>query len=222
MLCKIEGPARRTAGQTTIRLSLAGPLKSEYSVERWISAPDPPNEPDRTGQGSTEHESVLSRKRDLPTKYPDSPACSCNICLRYCTRPGWWTVDEASRALEAGYGQRMMLEMSPDRAFGVLAPAYKGCETEFSTRPPSDPACTFLVDTRCQLHDTGYQPLECRVCHHDRPGMGPRCHADIEKEWNTSAGRALVVEWSNRTDFWRRMTGARQKGLATAPEAGKK
>ncbi len=78
---------------------------------------------------------------------------------------------------------------------------------QFGVRPAGDPGCTFLVNDLCELHDTGFQPLECRVCHHDRPGVGPRCHADIEKTWNTSAGRALVVEWSNQTNFWQRIEG---------------
>ena len=147
----------------------------------------------------------MRRKRDLNTKYPDSPACSCGVCLSYCKRPGWWTVAEAAKALEAGYARRMMLEMSPDRAFGVLAPAYKGCEMSFALRPANDPGCTFLVSGLCEIHSTAFLPLECRACHHDRPGIGPRCHADIEKVWNTSAGRALVVRWSNQTDFWARM-----------------
>ncbi len=43
-------------------------------------------------------------------------------------RPGWWTVQEANEALHAGLGKRMMLEMSPDLSFGVLSPAFKGCE----------------------------------------------------------------------------------------------
>ncbi len=147
----------------------------------------------------------MSRKKDLQSKYDESPACSCAVCRSYCRRPGWWTVDEASRALQAGYASRMMLEMSPDRAFGVLAPAYKGCEMQFGVRPAGDPGCTFLVNDLCELHDTGFQPLECRVSHHDRPGVGPRCHSDIERAWNTSAGRALVVKWSNRTSFWQRI-----------------
>jgi hypothetical protein len=164
----------------------------------------------------------MSRKKDLLAKYPDSPACSCDVCIIYCKRPGWWTVAEASNALEAGYGDRMMLEMSPDRAFGVLAPAYKGSERHFGVRPASDPRCTFLVSERCELHGTGYQPLECRVCHHSRPGLGPRCHADIEREWNTAAGRALVVKWSNRTDFWKGMGRTPEGDSARAPRAADK
>jgi hypothetical protein len=37
--------------------------------------------------------------------------------------------------------------------------------------------------------------LECRFCHHDRRGLGPKCHADLERDWKTPAGRALVDRW---------------------------
>jgi hypothetical protein len=37
---------------------------------------------------------------------------------------------------------------------------------------------------------------------HDRPGQGPPCHADVEKDWHTPAGIALVVKWSKQTCFW--------------------
>ena len=107
--------------------------------------------------------------------------------------------------MEAGHAARMMLEMSPDRSFGVLSPAFRGCEMQFAAGEYADRGCTFLKDGRCELHDSGLMPLECRFCHHDRPGLGPRCHADIGKAWNTAAGRALVVRWSDLTDFWSRM-----------------
>ena len=104
----------------------------------------------------------------------------------------------------------MMLEMSPDRTFGVLAPAFKGCEVEFALDQHAHRGCTFLDDNRCELHGTGFQPLECRFCHHDRPGQGPQCHTDIEKEWTTPQGRALVVRWSKMTGFWERMVEQRK------------
>lgn len=99
----------------------------------------------------------------------------------------------------------MMLEMSPERAFGVLAPAFKGCEVAFATDVYADRGCTFLHEDRCELHGTQFEPLECRFCHHARAGMGSCCHADIEKAWNAPAGRALVVRWSNQTGFWQRL-----------------
>ena len=144
----------------------------------------------------------MSRKKSLSEKYPPSEPCSCKVCVSYCRRPGWWTVEEADRALQAGYANRMMLEMSPDRSFGVLSPAFRGCEVQFASNLYADRGCTFLVNNLCELHATGLMPLECRFCHHDRVGLGPRCHADIERDWNTAAGRALVVRWSNLTNFW--------------------
>ena len=62
----------------------------------------------------------------------------------------------------------MMLEMSPAFTFGVLAPAFKGCEMKFAYNEYASAGCTFLIDEQCELHGTGYQPLECRFCHHDR------------------------------------------------------
>ncbi|MBE0697120.1 MAG: hypothetical protein IH586_09365 [Anaerolineaceae bacterium] len=141
------------------------------------------------------------RKKTLAEKYPPSAPCSCRICRGYCTRPGWWTVEEASRAIDAGFAKRMMVEVSPERSFLVLSPAFKGCEGSFALDNYSNKGCTFLKDSRCELHDTGLQPLECRFCHHDRPGAGQVCHADIEADWHTFAGQALVERWSRQTGF---------------------
>ena len=145
------------------------------------------------------------RRKRLAEKYPPSEPCSCPVCVSYCRRPGWWTVAEAASAIEAGYAGRMMLEISPDRSHGVLSPAFKGCELQFASEGFAAQGCTFLKDGLCELHGSGLMPLECHFCHHDRPGQGPRCHADIGKDWNTAAGRALVVHWSDLTDFWSRM-----------------
>ncbi|HLO33147.1 MAG TPA: hypothetical protein VK249_28630 [Anaerolineales bacterium] len=143
---------------------------------------------------------------NLAAKYPPSPPCSCEVCRSYCKRPGWWTVDEAACAIVAGYAKRMMLEMAPQFTFGVLSPAFRGCEVKFAYNEYASGGCTFLVDEKCELHGTGYQPLECRYCHHERIGMGPCCHADIEKDWNSPAGRALVVKWSQIVGFMKPRT----------------
>jgi hypothetical protein len=140
----------------------------------------------------------------LSKKYPPSPSCSCDICLAYCRRPGWWTVEEAGRAIDAGYGPRMMLEVSPELNFGVLSPAFKGCEGKFAINLYAPMGCNFLRNKMCELHGTGFQPLECRFCHHDRLGSGPQCHADLEKDWNTPAGQQVIVRWSNLVGIARR------------------
>ena len=141
------------------------------------------------------------RPRTLAEKYPPSAPCSCEVCLSYCARPGWWTVAEASRAIDAGYASRMMLEMDPTRTFGVLSPAFQGNELAFAQQRFASRGCTFLKDNRCELYGTGVQPLECRFCHHERAGLGPQCHADIEADWHTPEGQALVVKWSRLTGF---------------------
>jgi hypothetical protein len=139
---------------------------------------------------------------DLEERYPPSEPCTCAVCLAYCKRPGWWTLREAEQALDAGLAPRMMLEMAPELTFGVLSPAFRGCEVAFATNTCAPNGCNFLVNDRCELHGTGHQPLECRVCHHDRPGLGQQCHDDIEKEWNTPEGRKLVGRWGEMTGFF--------------------
>jgi len=98
----------------------------------------------------------------------------------------------------------MMLEMAPDFTFGVLSPAFKGCEVQFSYQEFASAGCTFLMEGKCELHRTGHQPLECRFCHHDRPGLGALCHADLEKDWNTRAGRDLIVKWNEVVGFMKK------------------
>src|ERR1043165_9848506 len=144
------------------------------------------------------------RKLTLAEKYPPSPSCSCEVCKRYCKRPGWWTVKQASAAMEAGYATRMMLEMAPRFTFGVLWPAFKGCEVNFAYNEYASAGCTFFIDDQCELHGTGYQPLECRFCHHDRVGLGSHCHADIEKDWNTEVGRSLIVKCPRLVGFMKK------------------
>jgi hypothetical protein len=100
--------------------------------------------------------------------------------------------------MRAGYGNRMMLEIAPERTFGVLSPAFRGCERSFALNEFADRGCTFLHGDLCELHGTGFQPLECRFCHHDRPGMGPQCHSALEDAWQSPAGRVLVTRWTNR------------------------
>jgi hypothetical protein len=141
----------------------------------------------------------------LAEKYPPSEPCGCEVCVAYCVRPGWWTVEEAAWAVTVGYARRMMLELAPEGTFGVLSPAFKGNEGDFASNRCARNGCTFLSQNRCELHGTGLQPLECRFCHHERRGLGPCCHADLEKDWNTPAGQALVERWGRLTGLWERM-----------------
>jgi hypothetical protein len=144
----------------------------------------------------------MRHKAGLAEKYPPSKPCGCEICLAYCARPGWWTVLEAAEALEAGYGRRMMLEVSPERTLGVLSPAFKGCEGVFALKEFAKSGCTFFFENRCTLHGTSFQPLECRFCHHSRIGLGQKCHADLERDWKKPAGKELVKQWCKLAGVW--------------------
>jgi hypothetical protein len=124
--------------------------------------------------------------------------------LSYCQRPGWWTVEEAARAVEAGYADRMMLEISPELTFGVLSPAFKGNEGNIALQTFAQRGCTFLKENLCELFGTGLQPLECRFCHHTRPGLGRKCHLDIEKDWHGRKGQQLVIRWNEITRVFER------------------
>ena len=138
------------------------------------------------------------RAKSLAEQFPPSAPCSCDICRGYCARPGWWTVAEADRALNAGLGSRMMLELSPDRTCGVLSPAFRGCEGMFAFQEFSQCGCTFFSGGLCALFGTGFSPLECRFCHHERKGNGQECHAALEQDWRSPAGQALVQRWLAR------------------------
>jgi hypothetical protein len=144
----------------------------------------------------------MRQRSNLNFRYPPSEPCACEICTGYCIRPGWWTVKEAALALDAGLGGRMMLEVSPDRSYGVLSPAFRGCEGSFALEIFKETGCNFLQNKKCELHGTPYQPLECRYCHHNRPGRGPVCHAALERDWRTHRGQALVLRWTKQFQLW--------------------
>ncbi len=141
----------------------------------------------------------------LSKRFPPSEPCTCTTCTAFCQRPGWWSVAEAARALEQQLGPRMMLEVAPDRSFGVLAPAFYGSEASFAFQKFASRGCNFLVNQRCQLFGSGLQPLECRFCHHARLGQGPACHAALEQNWDTLAGRRLVRRWCKQLGLWQRL-----------------
>lgn len=97
--------------------------------------------------------------------------------------------------MNAGYADRMMVEVSPELNFGVISPAFVGCEGGIALQEFSRNGCNFFKDGLCELHPTGLLPLECSFCHHERVGQGIECHTDLEKEWKTEKGKQLVNVW---------------------------
>ena len=89
----------------------------------------------------------------------------------------------------------MMIEVSPERDFGVLSPAFRGCEGGIALQEFSKSGCNFYTNGLCALHSVGLLPLECAFCHHERSGLGISCHLDIEKDWKTEVGKQLIRKW---------------------------
>lgn len=138
---------------------------------------------------------------ELVMKYPPSEGCSCNICCGFCRRPGWWSIEQARGAMQKGYSRRMMMEISPEFTFAVLSPAFKGNEGGIAQKTKAYSLCTFLQNGRCELHNTDLFPLECAFCHHDRIGLGQKCHNDLELNWNTRRGQAMVLRWCEKNNY---------------------
>ncbi len=136
-------------------------------------------------------------RHSLYTQFTPSKPCTCEICRYFCIRPGWWLVEEAQKAIKDGHANRMMLEFSSDFSFAVLSPAFKGNEAYFALQSFSKNKCTFFIEGRCSIFLKEYQPIECRFCHHDRLGLGGKCHCEIGKDWNTSKGKRLIKHWLN-------------------------
>jgi hypothetical protein len=118
----------------------------------------------------------------------------------------------------------MMLEISPERSFGVLSPAFYGCERGFAIQEFAPRGCNFLKRERCELYGSGLQTLECRFCHHDRPDQGPLCHAALENDWRKPTGQALVECWAREFGLWeafRQISRFRETGARPVLPGGK-
>ncbi len=146
---------------------------------------------------------------ELFIKYPPSKGCSCSICRNFCRRPGWWSVEQARIAMEKGYGSRMMMEISPEFTFAVLSPAFFGNEGRIARNENAGHSCNFFASGLCELHNSDLLPLECAFCHHERIGLGQKCHNDIESNWNTQRGQALVLRWCEKMTYTEGMIWAR-------------
>lgn len=137
--------------------------------------------------------------------------CSCSECIDLCRRnPGWMTPAEANAAIDAGLAKRLMrdwlepcTEYGNDEKIWILAPASEGCEG--LDAPECDSwvsafmgnwckgQCTFLRDGKCEIHDSGFKPRQCREtlgCTGEHT-----TNYEIAKHWDTDEGRTVVERW---------------------------
>lgn len=146
-------------------------------------------------------------------------SCECAECVANCKRyPGWFTPDEAKRAIDAGYANRLMRDYweGEKTPIYVLAPAVVGCEG--GDIQPDDAwigaqrglmawvlgevypgRCTFLADDKCAIHDSGFKPIQCRTAFcQDTENKLWKSKLDVADLWNTEEGHAVLALWEER------------------------
>lgn len=143
--------------------------------------------------------------KNIYNRYPHSQSCSCEVCKSFCKRPGWWTPEQTKEIIKVGYYNKIMLEISPELTFGVLSPAFKGCEMNIAINLFKENWCTFYHNGLCDLHNTPYLPLECAFCNHDSKGQGQKCHTDIEQLWKSKENQKIIKEWGEMVGLWERL-----------------
>ncbi len=133
-------------------------------------------------------------------------SCTCSACVEACKRfPGWFGLDDAEAALDAGLAKRLMLDFWEEfpENISILSPASEGCEGDDAPDMPAfafgwtKGRCVFLSpEGLCLLHDTPYKPLQCRtmISREQPPGewIDNRAVRDL---WDSDRGRALVARW---------------------------
>lgn len=142
---------------------------------------------------------------EIRQKWPATEDCSCDECVGYCERPGWFLPDEVRVAAEyLGLSLREMFERylvvdwwgggsDIDHHVGILAPG-KPSETGrvASIGFVRGEGCVFLnEDGKCSIH--AVKPHECRLAHHVVVHAG-NSHLEIARVWDGEEGRALIRE----------------------------
>jgi len=135
--------------------------------------------------------------------------CDCDRCKKMCEgNPCWPTPKEARMMINAGYGDRLMLDWWADGGYDsddilLLCPASEGYEGKMA--PLIDRLSYFqekgpcvLHDShgRCMLHSTGFKPLEGRIAIHqgDHDGL----HEAMAESWNNEEAQELAQSWAEQ------------------------
>lgn len=130
---------------------------------------------------------------------PDS-SCSCDICRNMCRRmPCWPIPKDVEKLIDAGYGDRLMLEWREDETISpnyieLIVPAeihHEGRQAPFFPLGH----CNFLKDGLCELHDPGLKPTEGRKAIHGKVKTDEHLHRMVIESWDNSEGRNTVAKW---------------------------
>ena len=152
-------------------------------------------------------------------------ACACAKCVDLCRRnPGWFTPQEAAKALAAGLADKLMCdwlepsnEVGNDERIFVLAPAADARGGEMAPEwdemhgggggmfaallgpLPYKGRCIFFKKDRCAVHDSGFKPRQC-VENFGCDGQIRADNYEMARLWNNEEGRALIATWREKVD----------------------
>jgi hypothetical protein len=116
-----------------------------------------------------------------------------------CQAPCCGTPAEINALIEAGYGDRLMLDDWPGDE-DMMKPALKGHERQkapWATK--TEEGCTFWKEGKCELHDTGLKPMHARLAHHDNTDDDWRdiC-AELKKTWQGEEAEICITNWREK------------------------
>ncbi len=122
--------------------------------------------------------------------------CTCDRCRSFCRRRSCWpTPEEAQAIIDAGHGDKLMLDWwVATPTIYLLCGAIAGYEGKAA---PADPRgrCGFLTaDEQCELHPD-LKPIEGRLAYHDGRDLS-WLHGEVAAAWDTPLGRSIVKSWS--------------------------
>ena len=138
-------------------------------------------------------------------------SCSCAKCAAACRHiPGLFTPLEALRAIRAGHATDLMVvgyrpreagrpRLGRDLRGDDASLPYVVAEGHRPSRPPGQlygERLLYLLerDNRCEIHDSGFKPVECRLSKLCEPKKGMTDEERLDP-WRTAVGRAVIQIW---------------------------
>jgi hypothetical protein len=125
--------------------------------------------------------------------------CSCSECRDMCKTRCWPSPEEARKMIEVGLAFRMMKEThyirNVEGEVYVICPAIPLFGGKDAPWAVARKGCVFFTrDQKCELHGTGYKPIEARLAD-CRFETQDDLHDGVGALWGSEEGREVVGLW---------------------------
>ncbi len=136
-------------------------------------------------------------------------SCHCTQCRAACEFiPGWMMPGKARTAIARGFAHRLMLcwySGYKTKRIYVLSPAAAGHEGKIgpqsvmSGKDWKGGTCTFYKNQQCEIHSSGFKPLECRLALRCDVAIGRQADDahkhGIPRAWDSWRSRRIIRRW---------------------------